>query len=483
MYKRAEQGWLKHLDFILLDILSAQLALILAYWARNGLSTLVYAEPDYRVLAVWIALFGLLSAALFNTMRDVLKRRRLIEIRQTFTQCFIVFSAVVVFLFSIKDSEKYSRIVLWLTLALYAVIAYGTRMLLKRWLLRKPVDESRRVIFLIADSKSVDPVLDQFQSYPLETFSITGIVLVDRDAQGERIRDIPVAANLDGAAQYICREWIDEVYISVADSALTPYDLIAKCEEMGVTVHLQLLPVGTGKGKQVMEKIADMSVLTSSMNMASPLELLVKRVADILGGLVLSLLALIAIAVFGPMIKRASPGPILYSQERIGQKGRKYKMYKIRSMYVDADARKAELMDQNRIADGRMFKLDFDPRIIGNRVLPDGTQKTGIGDFIRRWSIDELAQGFNLLLGNMSMVGTRPPTVDEWERYELHHRARLAMKPGITGMWQISGRSKITDFEEITRLDTYYIANWDIGLDLRILFRTIWVVFKRKGAM
>lgn len=129
-----------------------------------------------------------------------------------------------------------------------------------------------------------------------------------------------------------------------------------------------------------------------------------------------------------------STGLILYAQERFGQNGRKFLMYKIRSMDMDADARKQELQDKNRVSDGLMFKLDFDPRIIGNRVFPDGTRKTGIGDFIRRYSIDETARCFNLLLGKMSLVGTRPPTVDEWERYELHHRARLAIKPGITGM-------------------------------------------------
>ena len=158
-------------------------------------------------------------------------------------------------------------------------------------------------------------------------------------------------------------------------------------------------------------------------------------------------------------------------------------MYKIRSMYLDADARKQELMSQNRVADGRMFKMEFDPRIIGNEVLPDGTRKTGIGELIRKWSIDELPQGFNILVGQMSLVGTRPPTVDEWEKYELHHRARLATKPGLTGMWQVSGRSEITDFEEITRLDTEYIENWSIGLDIKILFRTIGIVLRHKGAM
>jgi lipopolysaccharide/colanic/teichoic acid biosynthesis glycosyltransferase len=159
-------------------------------------------------------------------------------------------------------------------------------------------------------------------------------------------------------------------------------------------------------------------------------------------------------------------------------------MYKIRSMYMDADERKKELMEQNRVKDGMMFKLDFDPRIIGNEILPDGTQKTGIGELIRKLSLDEFPQFlFNVLPGDMSLVGTRPPTVDEWEKYEFHHRARLAVKPGITGMWQVSGRSDITNFEDVTRLDTEYIENWSLGLDVKILLKTVGVVLGHRGAM
>ena len=116
-------------------------------------------------------------------------------------------------------------------------------------------------------------------------------------------------------------------------------------------------------------------------------------------------------------------------------------------------------------------------------MLPDGTQKTGLGEFLRRTSLDEFPQFFNVLMGDMSLVGTRPPTPDEWEHYELHHRARLSTRPGITGLWQVSGRSEITDFEEVVRLDTQYINNWSLGLDLRILLKTVGVVFQRKGAM
>ena len=150
---------------------------------------------------------------------------------------------------------------------------------------------------------------------------------------------------------------------------------------------------------------------------------------------------------------------------------------------MDAEERKKELMEKNRLKDNKMFKLEWDPRIIGSRELPDGTHKKGIGNFIRDWSLDEFPQFFNVLKGDMSLVGTRPPLVSEVEEYELHHRARLATKPGITGMWQVSGRSNITDFENVVKLDREYIENWSFGLDIKILFKTIAVVFKKEGSM
>ena len=481
MYTRSGQSWLKHIDFIALDVLSAQLALIVAYSIRFGFDKFVYSEEIYRTLAVWMSFFCVLIAVMFNTMHDVLKRRRIHEVRQTAIQCLSVFGTIVIYMFSVKDAEKYSRMVLWLTLALYFVFGIALRTLWKRVVRKRLSGERGRAMLLVADSGCVRQTIRQFKDHPLEKIDLCGLVLVDKETNEESVDGVPVVSNLEDAAGYICREWIDEVYVAVSDMGLIPIDLMEKCREMGVTQHLQMISLGSGR--QTVEKIAGMPVVTDSINVAEPFQIMLKRMMDIAGGMILLPFALLSMIIFGPIIQWQSPGPVLYAQERIGQNGRKFKMYKIRSMYMDADERKQELMDQNRIADGLMFKLDFDPRIIGNRVLPDGTRKTGVGDFIRRYSIDETAQCFNLLLGNMSLVGTRPPTVDEWERYELHHRARLATKPGITGMWQVQGRSKITDFEEITSLDTEYIANWDIGLDLRILLRTIWVVLQRKGAM
>ena len=149
---------------------------------------------------------------------------------------------------------------------------------------------------------------------------------------------------------------------------------------------------------------------------------------------------------------------------------------------MDAEERKKALMEQNKISDGMMFKMDDDPRIIGSEKKDKNGKPRGIGNFIRKTSLDEFPQFWNVLKGDMSLVGTRPPTLDEWEKYDLHHRVRMSIKPGITGLWQISGRSDITDFEEVVRLDREYIQNWSIWLDFKILFKTVGVVLRHEGA-
>ena len=170
-----------------------------------------------------------------------------------------------------------------------------------------------------------------------------------------------------------------------------------------------------------------------------------------------------------PIIKKQSPGPVFFSQTRVGKNGRKFKLYKFRSMNVNAEAEKEALMEQNKMR-GLMFKMEDDPRIFP------------VGKFIRKYSIDELPQFFNVLRGDMSLVGTRPPTLEEFEHYQIHHKARLGIKPGITGMWQVSGRSDITDFEEVVALDTHYISQWSLALDLKILVKTFQVVLTGEGS-
>ena len=216
--------------------------------------------------------------------------------------------------------------------------------------------------------------------------------------------------------------------------------------------------------------VGGFTVISNSIVIASPIQLFLKRCMDIAGGIVGTILTGIIFLIFAPIIYIQSPGPIFFTQIRIGKNGRRFKIYKFRSMYMDAEERKKELMAQNKM-NGLMFKMDNDPRIIP------------IGRFMRATSLDEFPQFINVLKGNMSLVGTRPPTEDEYIQYKDYHKRRLAVKPGITGMWQVSGRSNITDFEEVVALDSKYIEDWNIGKDIKILFKTIAVVFARKGSV
>ena len=341
-----------------------------------------------------------------------------------------------------------------------------------------------RSLLLVTVSERAERCVATFEANNYENFHVAGLVILDDDKVKTSVHGIPVVASGKTLIEYVRGAWVDEVLVDVPDD-MEGIDVIKdELYTMGIVVHRRLINVvSASKKRQFVENVGGFTVLTTSINCASPLELLCKRLLDILGGLVGTALTGVLCLVMVPVIKTQSPGPVFFTQERVGKNGKRFQIYKFRTMYMDAEERKKELMEQNRVKDGMMFKIDFDPRIIGNKVLPDGTQKSGFMDLARRLSLDEFPQFLNVLKGDMSLVGTRPPTVDEYEKYQLHHHARLATKPGITGMWQVSGRSNITDFEEVVRLDTKYIQEWTYGLDIRILLRTVAVVLKREGSM
>lgn len=508
MYKRNNQGWLKHLDFILLDLLILQASYVLGFMLRFGWGSWPYSTLVYKSLAVVLTAVDFLIMVFFNTLHNVLKRGYMKEFAASLKQSALLFAVMTLYLFTVQAGETYSRITLYLTVGIHVVLGYLFRLLWKMIIRKAGRGKLRDTMILVADEKSVPRILERAEAQ--DGFRYTGIILSNRDGTGETIGGVEVVSGIDHAADYICRKWVDEVFVypehfsdlntasgdeenrrgrkgrarKKAEDTAERSDvarLIEQCREMAVPVHIRL-PVTSAGGQTIIEKIGGYSVLTLTTNSVSPAQALVKRVMDILGGIVGSIIALILMAVIGPKIKKESPGPVLFRQIRIGKNGKRFRFYKIRSMYMDAEERKKELMEQNRVSGGMMFKMDFDPRIIGNKIV-DGKQVTGIGEKIRRASLDEFPQFFNVLKGDMSLVGTRPPTEDEWEKYKHHHRARLATKPGLTGLWQVSGRSAITDFEEVVRLDTEYINNWSIGLDLKILAKTVRAVLKKDGAM
>ena len=481
MYKRNAQGWSKHLDFFILDEISLQLAFILAGLIRHH--NWVYSTPLYQTIGVLYILIDALVLVMNNTMHNVMHRDPFAEAVATFKHCFFVFALTIIYMFATRSGDSYSRILISLTFVFHFLFAFDTRLLWKKYLTKRGRNrEKKNSMLVVTTPGTADEIIQRLSADSLATYRIVGIVLTEPITEKE-IQGYPIVADIDTAADYIVREWIDSVYIDAPLTDERVLKLMDACTQMAVPTHYHVPNMSSSGIKRFSEKIGGTTVLTTSINYMTPVQMIVKRLFDIIAGLVGSVAAIIIIALIGPIIKMQSPGPILFKQERIGQNGKHFKMYKIRSMYMDAEERKKELMNQNRVKDGMMFKLDFDPRIIGNEILPDGTKRTGIGEFIRKTSLDEFPQFFNVIEGDMSIVGTRPPTLDEWEKYKYHHRARLATKPGITGMWQVSGRSEITDFEEIVRFDTQYIMNWSPALDIKILFQTIGVLFTKKGAM
>lgn len=242
------------------------------------------------------------------------------------------------------------------------------------------------------------------------------------------------------------------------------------CIEMGVTCRVVVDIYRKRRAWSYQSSIGTYPMITYHTVSLNHGERMAKRLFDIVFSIIGIVLSSPIMLVTAICIRLDSPGPAIFKQVRVGQNGRHFKIWKFRSMYVDAEERKKELMAQNEVKDGMMFKMKDDPRI------------TKVGKFIRKTSIDELPQFFNVLSGSMSFVGTRPPTLDEVEKYETKQWRRLSIKPGITGMWQVSGRSNIKDFEEVVRLDTQYIDNWSMWLDIKLLFMTVAVVLQHKDA-
>ena len=483
MYKIKPQGWLKHLDFIVLDIFSLQIAFLLAYITRMGVSGLAE-YSKYTDIFLFCTMSDIIIHIYNNTFHGVLKRGLYIEFAKTVKHTIFIEFIVVFFMFSTKTSATYSRIVIYLVGVYYVVVAYMVRIFWKKFLRSRKKSANMSYMFVITTNNRADRIVQKLQDNNLGRYNFLGLCITDEDCKGQMVSGVEVTANLDDVTEYLCREWVDEVYISLPPTAKYLSDLITDITEMGIIVHHELVDSDNISANfQTVEKIAGSTVLTTGINAATYKQAAIKRTIDILAGLAGCFGALLLTIIIGPIIYIKSPGPIFFSQTRIGKNGKKFKMYKFRSMYMDAEERKAELMKENRVKDGMMFKLDFDPRIIGAKKMPDGTIKKGIGNYIRDWSLDEFPQFLNVLMGDMSLVGTRPPTEDEWNKYELHHRARLAFKPGITGMWQVSGRSNITDFEEVVKLDRKYIQNWSMGLDFRIMVQTVKVVLGKEGSM
>lgn len=431
----------------------------------KGFTTVeVMQSLNNNIMIVILAFF--IAFAFCTRGQSFIQRGRFEEFRMVVSSNAVIASIIAVYELLKRDGKSFPRGVYVLTIFLNIVIIYSIRVIAKkiyRWYFGNSDNVTK--IFIITSKKRLERLEEVLKKNQVS--QVSGISVIDEDMKGQRIAGIPIVANMHDVMSYIKNEIVDEVYIDLGHSfsqKISP--LVMQLEDMGVVVHIKLDVMENYKDYDTSYgQLWNIPVITFANRFYDWRMLAVKRCMDIVGSLVGIAIMMVAMIFVVPAIKIESKGPVFFKQKRVGKNGRCFYVYKFRSMYVDAEERKKDLMSQNEMQ-GLMFKMKDDPRI------------TKVGKFIRKTSIDELPQFINVFKGDMSLVGTRPPTVNEFQQYEGHHKRRLSMKPGITGMWQAYGRQTVKDFEDIVKMDLDYIDHWSIALDIKILCRTVIAVFQ-----
>lgn len=467
MYRNIVKGWIAHIDFTILDILCLEIAFFISYTVRNGYPRYGFSE-QYQSM-IWAIIFVSLLAVFFeNSYENIIHRGYIVEIKQTLLHCAFVTIGLIVWMFIFKESSSYSRTIVLTMYPGSVCLLIVERLCWKRISRMRIRGKSKlRKILVVSTAERIRDTIEGLMQ-PCRDYQLSACSLYDDDSKEEKdVKGIPVVLGKDGVIRYIQDNIIDEVFVDLPGQVKEAERLMSIFVSMGLVVHVNLAKFTDKVENKRVQRFAGFMVLSSGMKFATSRQLFFKRLIDVvisLAGLAVTGVTYILVA---PLIKAQSKATALFSQERVGRSGRRFRIYKFRTMYPDAEEKKEELQNKNKMK-GLMFKIDNDPRIIP------------IGHFLRKRGIDEFPQFWNVLKGDMSIVGTRPPTLDEYERYEVRHRKRLAMRPGLTGLWQVSNRNNIVDFEEVVALDAKYITEWTLSMDVKIIWKTMLFVLGRK---
>lgn len=466
-----KQRLLQNYTILTVECLCIILSFVLGVLTRGADVSYYTFSKSYITIIACILFFHLLSYYLFDWNMNIFKRGYYIELIAVFKYNLVLIFFLSFFLYITKLADDFSRLMFGYFFCYNIVLTYLGHLLLKKYFTSVyRTSSSSNKVFLITTSVFAEEISKKLTNTAEWSFEITGMALMDKEISGLTIQGIPVIAGKKDLFEQFKTKVVDEVFIHLPDySKEAIEDLIINFESMGITVHVNIDYFNNVIAHKTTEIFAGFTVLSYEASTFDYRRLFVKRIIDILGAVIGLIVTTILTPFIALAIKLDSKGPVFFTQKRVGKNGRYFKLYKFRSMYLNAEDRKKELMDQNEI-NGPMFKVEHDPRI------------TKVGAFLRKTSLDELPQFYNILIGNMSLVGTRPPTIDEFNQYELYFRRRLSIKPGLTGLWQVSGRSDITDFKEVVKLDLEYIDNWSLTADIRILLMTVWSVIMKKGA-
>jgi exopolysaccharide biosynthesis polyprenyl glycosylphosphotransferase len=459
---------------LLLDVLLTLGAFVLAYAIKTR-----WLPEAYQVLAPmafygWIVLLYLLTLLTMFYLAGFYTFGRTVTYFDLFLGIakaqFATLTLVILLLFVLKVQDV-SRLLLFIYAAVgWAVLLAGKAALklVAGRLQRRGYDA---VTALVCGTGTLaESVIDNLHRRPDLGYRVVGCIDVDPERLNTEVGGVRVIGLTSQLGEILTARSIDEVFFAIPSHLVKDLDkLVYNCEEVGVRANIVWDLYRPAIAKTVMREFLDVPVLTFTATPMQVGQLMVKRAIDLVGGVLGLVVAAPLIALVAVLIKATSPGPVLFTQVRSGLNGRTFPMLKFRTMVRDAEQRRHEVEHLNEMS-GPVFKATHDPRV------------TRVGRWLRRTSIDELPQLINVVKGEMSLVGPRPPIPDEVARYERWQRRRLSMKPGLTCFWQINGRNAV-DFGEWMRLDLRYIDNWSLALDLKILLATIPVVFSRRGAV
>ena len=479
------------------NLFSIIISFLIAYLSRFGWdpSDIAFRHLKDSTVFLYLLLSFLIVFTFYRYNPITAKRGILRHIKAAFlTNIFmaIIFSTLV---YTTHISDSIPRLFFGTFFSINFAISFACLFLI-HFIKRQYLEHHTKKTIIITDNNSLEKAVYDIQKLNSEDCEIIGITSLsgkqadrfykvkilssnlktqsskdtDSSSKNPAIESIKLKELSLSTLEYVKRHQVDLVIFSVNHLARKKIEyLIEAFSEMGIDslITIDSFTIETLETK--LEDFGTTNVIRLSPRLFTDGELLLKRLMDIAGALVGCFICLIFGLIVAPLIFLEDPGPIIFKQKRVGRNGKFFYIYKFRSMYQDAEAKLQTLKDQNEMQ-GFMFKMKNDPRI------------TKIGKILRKTSIDELPQFFNVLEGSMSLIGTRPPTVDEYNQYSAHHKRRISIKPGITGLWQVSGRSEITDFEEIVRLDCFYIDHWSITGDIKILLKTFAAVFTGKGS-
>lgn len=456
---------------MIVDIACIIVSFFIANAIRHRNFSIRSQDAIYIIVLIFLILTYVLYLTFFDYSREFIKRGYYVEF-SAITKINLVMVIVVTFgLFFMQEADSFSRLVLFYFAVINETIMYVLHFGLKKYLriyLQRHRGKSK--VMIVTEQEYADKIIKRILENTEYTYEINCAVIWDVNRKGEIVGSIPIVSNKDDLIETAKQMALDEVFLYLPNEKKKECEqVIHDFEEMGVICHYSIDIAGIDMKTRYVTTFAGYTVVTYASSAIDYKHYFVKRTMDIFGGIVGILITGIVFPFVAIAITLESRGPVLFSQTRVGKNGRKFRIYKFRSMYLDAEERKKELEQKNEIS-GLMFKIKDDPRV------------TKVGRFLRKTSIDELPQFYNVLKGDMSLVGTRPPTVDEFEKYSLYYRRRLCMTPGLTGLWQVSGRSDIDNFDDVVKYDLQYIDYWSLSLDIKILFRTLWVVIFGKGA-